>query len=185
MPRATVLTREVILNAAFDIVREEGFGALSARSVAKRLNCSVRPAYDTFGSMDGLKREVAARVQEEVDKLIYGYRKTGRPFFDLGLGYVYTAHAEPVLFRAFYSEHMLGRKLDELQPNDCVMQALRHELGDANVPQEKLAEVVVNAWLYVYGLASFIASGTLVYDEEKIMQRFTGIWNNILKGLKP
>jgi AcrR family transcriptional regulator len=180
MPRATVLTKEVILNAAFEIVRKDGFGALSARSVARRLGCSVSPAYDTFGSMDGLKQEVAAKVQEEVDNLIYGYRKTGQPFFDLGLGYVYTAHTEPVLFRAFYSENMLGRKLDELPPNDHVLQALRQELGGLEVSEEKLANILTDAWIYVYGLASFIASGTLVYDEEKIMQRFACIWNNIV-----
>lgn len=184
MPKATVLTKGVILNAAFEIVRKDGFEALSARSVARRLGCSVSPAYDTFGSMDGLKQEVAVKVQEEVNSMIYGYRKTGRPFFDLGLGYAYTAHAEPVLFRAFYSKNMPGRKLDELPLNDRVMQVLRQELGDVDVPEEQLADIAVNTWIYVYGLASFIASGTLVYDEEKVMQRFAGIWDNIVRGLE-
>lgn len=184
MPRTTVLTKEVILNAAFEIVRKEGFGALSARSVAKRLGCSVRPAYDAFGSMDVLKQEVAAKALEEMENMIYGYRKTGRPFFDFGLGYVHTAHVEPVLFRSFYTESILGQKLDDLTSNDRVMQVLRQELSQANIQEKQLEEIVVNVRIYIYGLASFIASGTLVYDEKEIMQRFTGIWGDVVRGLE-
>ncbi len=184
MPRTTVLTKDVILTAAFEIVRKDGFGALTARSVAKQLNCSVRPAYDAFGSMDELKKEVAEKVKEKVNNMIYGYRKTGRPFFDLGLGYVYTAHTEPVLFRAFYSESMLGQNLNDLSPDDLAVQALRRELGDSQVSDEQLMSIAINSWIYVYGLASFIASGTLAYDEAKIERRFVEIWEHILKNLE-
>lgn len=184
MPRTTVLTKEVILNAAIEIVRKEGFGALSARSVAKRLGCSVRPAYDAFGSMDVLKQEVAAKTLEEMENMICGYRKTGRPFFDFGLGYVYTVHAESVLFRSFHAESMLEQKIEDLIPNDRIIQVLRQELNKADVQEDQLEEIAVNVRIYMYGLASFIASGTLVYNEEEIMQRFTGIWGDIVRGLE-
>lgn len=183
MPKIRVLTKEVILKAAMEIVRAEGFDGLSARNVAKHMGASVRPIYDAYGNMDVFKADVRIKVKEELNSLIYSYRKTGRPFFDLGLGYIHAAHTQPVLFRVFYAESMLGQNLDELSPDDIAVQALRRELDGRQVSDAQLLAIAINSWIYVYGLASFIASGTLTYDEAKIEQRLSEIWEHILKTL--
>ncbi|MDR2917005.1 MAG: TetR/AcrR family transcriptional regulator [Tannerella sp.] len=181
MPRVSVLTKDVVLNAAFEIVCKDSFAMLSARNVAKKIGSSVRPIYEAYANMDELKQDVVSKVKKELDSIIYGYRKTGRPFFDLGLGYIYAAYTKPVLFHAFYHEGMLGQNLDHLTPDNYVLQAMRQELGNIKMPDQMMIDVAVNAWMYTFGLASFVALGTLAYDEEKFLQRFTNIWNHMMK----
>ena len=36
MPRSTIIAQEVIIEAAFELVRKEGFEVLSARNIAKQ-----------------------------------------------------------------------------------------------------------------------------------------------------
>ncbi|MDR2919893.1 MAG: TetR/AcrR family transcriptional regulator [Tannerella sp.] len=181
MPRVRVLTKDLILNAAFKIVCKEGFSALSARNVAKKIGASVRPIYEAYANMDELKQDVASKVKEELVSIVLGYKKTGRPYFDIGLGYIYAAHTKPALFHAYYHESMLGQNLDNLTPKNYILQAMRQELGDLNIPDQMMIDIAVNIWIYAFGLASFVALGTLAYDEEKFLQRFTDIWNHLVK----
>ncbi len=180
MPRISLLTKEVIINAALEIVREEGLEALSARNIAKRMKSSTRPIYDAYTNMDEFRADLISKIKTIIFTSIFSYKKTGQQFFDLGLGYIYTAYTEPKLFRVYY-EKGLGTKLSELSPSDRVVQALRDDLGDAHIEEENLLQIVINSWIFVYGLASFIASGTLVYNEEKVIIRLREIWHSILK----
>ncbi|MDR2919896.1 MAG: TetR/AcrR family transcriptional regulator [Tannerella sp.] len=181
MPRIRILTKEVILNAAFEIVCIDGFSMLTARNVAKKIGASVRPIYEAYTNMDELKQDVVSKVKEELDSIIYSYKKTGRPYFDIGLGQIYTAYTKPALFHAYYHEGMLGQNLDNLSPDNYVMQTIRQELGNINMSEQMMMDVVINAWIYVFGLASFVALGAVAYDEEKFLQRFTDIWNHLVK----
>ena len=36
MPKSTMISQEVIIETAFEMVRQEGFSVLSARNIAKR-----------------------------------------------------------------------------------------------------------------------------------------------------
>ena len=43
MPAKKQVTREMILSAAFALLRERGVRAVNVKDVAKRLNCSTQP----------------------------------------------------------------------------------------------------------------------------------------------
>ncbi len=183
MPKVSVLTKEVILDAAFSIVRENGLNALSARNVARQIGSSVRPIYNAYVNMEGLKQELAKKIEEELNHHIFSYKKTGHPFLDLGLGYIHAAYVDPILFQVFYYGNMLGKSLDSLVPDGYALRVLQQELSHFSISEQKIKEMVINGWIFVFGLALFVASGTLIYDEEKIIQHFTVNWNNIIKGL--
>ena len=48
MPTKIKITKEMILDAAFEIAKEEGIEVVSNRTIAKRLNSSIRPIYYQF-----------------------------------------------------------------------------------------------------------------------------------------
>ena len=58
MPPKVRFTREEIIRAALDITRESGPEALTARSLAARLDCSAKPIFGLFRSMDEVQQEV-------------------------------------------------------------------------------------------------------------------------------
>ncbi|MGN1212337.1 MAG: TetR/AcrR family transcriptional regulator, partial [Candidatus Cryptobacteroides sp.] len=64
MPKRTQFTRESIINTSIDIIRSKGADALSARSICKRLGCSVAPLFWTFSNMEELLGEVRMASQK-------------------------------------------------------------------------------------------------------------------------
>ena len=64
MPPKAKVTRDMIVDAAFDLVRAEGQGALNARAVARRLGCSTQPVLYAFATMEELKAAVYARADD-------------------------------------------------------------------------------------------------------------------------
>ena len=48
MPPQKRIFREDILEAAADLVRQEGPAALSVRNIAKKLGCSTQPVYSSL-----------------------------------------------------------------------------------------------------------------------------------------
>jgi len=63
MPPKARVTREDILNAAFDLIRAEGQEALSVRAVAKRLGCSTQPVLYNFATVEELKDAVYEKAE--------------------------------------------------------------------------------------------------------------------------
>jgi len=98
MPLKSIFTEQMLIDAAFKIVRQEGINKLSARSLAKELNCSTTPIYRYLDSMDKVEKSMRKRATN----LLLEYqltRRTGHAFFDMGLGYILFAKNEKNLFR--------------------------------------------------------------------------------------
>ena len=63
MPAVKKISRDRILDAAVQVLRDGGFSAINARSVARKLGCSTQPIYLSFRNMDELK----AALTDDVD----------------------------------------------------------------------------------------------------------------------
>lgn len=168
MPKATVITKEMIIVSAFDMVRREGFSYLSARNISKEIGCSTQPIYWVYKNMDDLKQDVINKMIVYLKDIITKYRKTEKPFLDYGLGYIYAAHAEPVLFKAIYVDNILEHKITDIIPEKTMLEIMRQDTCTADMPDDKLFDIAIRAWVSVHGLASLIASGMMIYDEDKV-----------------
>ena len=62
MPAIKKVSREEILRAAEAVLRDGGFSAINARSVAKKLGCSTQPIYASFKNMEELKAALTQRA---------------------------------------------------------------------------------------------------------------------------
>jgi AcrR family transcriptional regulator len=185
MPPKFKFNKEEISVAAFEIVRRNGFKALSTRSLAAELGSSARPIYSFFKSMTELEEEV---VRQAVD-LLYKYmvrKRTGDPWIDHGIGYVMFALREKHLFRAVNDEnHIVYFK----KYGDLIWVTLTGSLSDyaafKGLTEEQIYKVQVTRWLFVHGLA-FQASnpppGT--WDIKTIKNVITEGSIAILDGLK-
>ena len=168
MPKATSITKEMIIEAAFNIVRKEGFESLSARNISKKTGCSTQPIYWVYKNMDDLKQDVITKMISCLNEILVGYKKTGKPFLDYGLGYIYIAHEEPTLFKAIYIDNILNLNMTDIIPKKEMLDIMKQDACMADVPDDKLLETATKSWFLVHGIASLIVSDMLVYDEEKI-----------------
>ncbi len=103
MPPKVKFEKENIIQAAFNIVRKNGWQGLSARAIAEELNSSTRPIYTHLKSMKDLEENVVKKaillLEEYASKT-----RTGDKWADHGLGFVLFAKNEKQLFKAIFDE---------------------------------------------------------------------------------
>ena len=64
MPTTIKISKQMILDAAFEIAREKGVDQISNRELAKILNCSIRPIYYQFKNVEELNKELNEKIEE-------------------------------------------------------------------------------------------------------------------------
>ncbi len=178
MPPKTRITKEMIIDAAFDIAREAGAENINARTVAQRLNCSTQPVMYHFATIEELKKTVYAKADGYHTEFLLNMdeinAEKGRKemMLVIGLNYIRFAIQEPQLFRfLFQSGFAAGDSLaemidsEELNPVIWPMQ----EAMEMNLEQTK--KVFLTLFLFVHGYASIIANNSLEYDEELIAEQ--------------
>ena len=166
MPPKVKFEKESIVNAAYEIVRKNGWQDLSARSIAEELKSSTRPIYSHLKSMNNLEEAVVKKAMELLEEYIRTPR-TGDRWLDQGYGYVLFARREKYLFKAIFDEkynHFYKRfsaeiftKLGEDLSDDPDFKVLSEE------HQTNMRKV---RWVYVHGLASLLAD-SFEFDEYK------------------
>jgi AcrR family transcriptional regulator len=174
MPKVSLLTKEVILQAALKVVQEEGLYALSARNVAQQMGSSTRPIYESYANMDELKEDVLKEIRQVLIQSYQTYRRTGDALLDLLLGYVHTAHTKSILFRCYYSTDNPDNLLDKAD----MAQTLQANLEEVSL--DKRQEIVNHISIYIYGLSGLIASKKVEYDENAMEIHLKEVFQTIL-----
>ena len=125
MPPKPQFSREQIIEAAFELAAERGLKAVTSRTVAAKLGCSVAPIYVNFATIEELLQTVVGRIGQLATA--YVERQTGDGAFErIGRASLAFARDYPVLIRerARSPERFAGanesqdRKLIELMADD-------------------------------------------------------------------
>ena len=103
MPPKAKITKEMIVDAAFEIVRKEGADKITARSVSEFLNCSTQPVLYYFSSIEDIKKAVYSKADEYHSNYIMGMEiDYGNPMLTIGMNYIKFAIKEKELFRFLF-----------------------------------------------------------------------------------
>ena len=70
MPKQRI-TREMILDVAFKLAKDNGFEQVVLKNIADEIECSVQPIYSYFSNMETLKEAVVAEAMQFYNKFIY------------------------------------------------------------------------------------------------------------------
>ena len=181
MPAKKKVTREAIVKAAFEILRKSGAEAVNARSIADRLNCSTQPIYHDFTGMDELKAELVHAAEQRHDEEVHAYmeRSEYTPYMAYGMGFVFLAKKEKLLFRyLFLSEHGGDRKPYEAYNLPDIIDTLCSEYG---FTEETARTFHKDMTIYSYGLALGMNAGILDMNEQEIAERFRVEFTALMK----
>lgn len=121
--------------------------------------------------MDDLKTEICEKALPYLQNIMLSYSKTDNAFLDLGLGYVRIAYIEPALFKAFYMDNVLNVKLTDIFPeSQQVVEVMKNSKEYQWLSEQEVKNSIAKAWMLAHGIASLVAAGMFVYDEERIME---------------
>ena len=100
MPKQKI-TKEMVVEAAFELAREQGLEGVMVKNLAEKLGCSVQPIYSYCRSMDGLYREVYLKSERFMREYLAGHIDKEDFFRSTGYAYIQMAKEEPNIFRMF------------------------------------------------------------------------------------
>lgn len=117
-PRNTQFSREEIIDAAFNLVREQGWAGFSVQAVGKAINSSTMPIYSQFANVRELEDAVCLKAMELLKERML-VERTGDRWIDQGISYVRFAEEEKFLFRTLWDgrnvelSQKMGRELND------------------------------------------------------------------------
>ena len=170
MPAKAKVTKEMIIDAAFEVARQTGATNINARTVSEKLNCSTQPIMYHFATIEELKRAVYTKVDWYHTEYIMNITKPQKGMMlGIGLNYIRFAVEEPNLFCfLFQSGFAVGNNLLEMIDSEelvPVLSAMKEVLG---MSMEQTKKVFLTISMFAHGYASIIANNSLEYNEELI-----------------
>lgn len=186
MPPKARVTREDILNAAFDLVRAEGQGALNVRAVAKRLGCSTQPVLYNFATVESLKDAVYEKADDFHTSYILPRGGEGADaLLELGLHYVRFGHEEKHLFRfLFESNRFGGMDMKALLQGPGVGQLIDILAGGLGCEAEAAERLFLTFFAVAHGLGSLLANNAMEYDENECARMLKTVFYGALTSMK-
>ena len=179
MPPKAKITREDIVNAAIEAVRENGEQAINARTVAAMLNCSTQPIFSNFASIEELRLAAVAKADELCRLYIQCEVESGRyvPYKASGMAYIRFAGEERELFKLLY---MRDRKEEPTPPEselDSRMEAIVQQNTGLEGDSVKLFHLEM--WAFVHGIAAMFATGYLDLSWDLVSQMLTDAYQGL------
>lgn len=163
MGRKTKISREMILETAYEILDESGSGAVAIKTIAARLECSTQPISWHFGSMTELRKELLFYASDKLwgntAEELEG-KSAVDAFFATGVKYITIACDHPNVFRFISVDDPIqtvgvdvtgDSSIFTLQMDRIAAEMLIKEYKDLD--PAKIGEAVQNTVIYTHGLA--------------------------------
>jgi len=187
MPPKAKFSRKQIIDAAINIVREDGFEALTSRALGTYLGSSARPIFTVFKNMEEVQQAVidSAKIlyKEYVNKGI----QQEHPFKGVGTQYILFSINEPKLFQLlFMTEQKQVTNLSDVMPlidesYARILLSIQNEYGISEISAQRLYQ---HLWIYTHGIASLCATKMCRFTPEEISMMMTEVFTSIYEKIK-
>lgn len=154
--RKKEIDKQRILDAAYKLAVRGGIESLTARNIAKAVNCSTQPIYLEFENMQDLRNQVLARISDELKSNTLQQNFTGEPLIDLDLSYLYFAKEHVDLFRAMFVDGKFGNQMIVDTLMGLGLKKFKQQFDAEQFSEERLNHIVISNWIAATGLATLL-----------------------------
>lgn len=168
MPRKRILTKEEIIEEAFQMVKEKGMEAMSVRNLASSLHTSTQPIFTLFPSTSLIQNEIKEKAYALYDSFVQkALQEKNKPFQAVGVSYISFAITYPNLFRLlFMTESDQSYYHFNIDHNaKAILEDVKQEYG---LNEEMTHRLYLYSWVYTHGLAVMLVTKTISLTEEEI-----------------
>ena len=187
MPPKAKFSREEIIDAAINIVREDGFDALTSRALGKKLGSSARPIFTVFQNMEEVQQEVIITAKKKYREYISKGLSQDLAFKGVGMEYILFSINEPKLFQLiFMTEQSQIPDLTGVLPliDDSYEQILRSIQSGYGIDKSSAEILYRHLWIYTHGIATLCATNMCRFTNEEVSSMIRQVCISILKSIK-
>ena len=181
MPPKIKTTKEDIINAAVNIVRNSGAQAINARTVASALHCSTQPVFSNFATMEELRFAVVEKayalcgdyIRREIESEEYPVYKAS------GMAYIRFAKEEKELFKLLYMRDRTNEIIPESDELSIQMESVVHRSTGLDKDEAKLFHLEM--WAYVHGIATMMATNFIDLEWDLVSRMLSDAYQGLRK----
>lgn len=164
MPPKNKISKDEILEKAYEMIKANGYESLTARNLAKELNCSTQPIYKAFTDMNDLKKEIIMMAFKVMMQYIENNQNDQLPSIVSNiLGYIQFADNERNLFQLMYSGGSFAKE----------------DIQKLHMPDNDL---YMNMIIYAHGIVMMKACNTFSFSWEQTKQLVIDTYYTFEKG---
>ena len=160
MPKQKI-TKEMVVNAAFELARDGGMENVMVKNIANKLSCSVQPVYTYCNNMAGLQKEVVAKANDFVQKYISANIDKRNLFQSTGQAYIKLAKEEPGIFKIFILKQRENiASLNDLYQSEASPQTAGYIAEVLGISIEQAKQLHINMLIYTIGIGTILSVTT-------------------------
>ena len=170
MPTKIRISKEMILDAAFEIVRKDGMEKLSNRELANKLSCSIRPIYYQFENVEEMQKELYLKIEQYFYKFILDNMVEEIPKYkQVGINYIKFAKKEKKLFQTLFMTDV-GLTPDAFvsKAGEDYKEIEKFIKISANIKEEDIKDFHTKMWIFCHGIATLVANDTIKLTDNQI-----------------
>ena len=185
MPPKIKTTQEDIINASYQIVREEGMKKLTARNVAQRLGTSVQPIFRAFVNMEDLEEVVMEKIKNTYKEYIMNSVSLEDSLMGTVAAYIKFAREEKQLFQILHMSDRYGiSKTQEISTGDMNVEIVKVIAQMEKITMEEAALIYQAIFFTAHGMASMVATNHCGFSDEEVGQILENVFDGLSMKLK-
>jgi AcrR family transcriptional regulator len=155
MPPRISFSRDEIIKAGLDLIREGGAGRFTARAIAEKMGGSTQPLYREFSTIESLEEAVVKSAEEIATRHMIEYSFGDEHFLSIGLGFLEFAIRQPELYRLLFLSGKKRFQFDHTAPPyDRIFAKMKMDTALAGMSDEVLVKLFRDMAIYSHGLCS-------------------------------
>ena len=185
MPPKVKVTKQMVADAAFEVIRANGHESLNARSIAERLGCSTQPVLYSFKTVDEIRQAAYEIADAYHTQFIMPKGTEADPMLALGLNYVRFGAEEKHLFRfLFQTDQFGGMDVDALLDNPNLSDILAVMAKGLGCGTKDARGMFLSFFCAAHGLASLLANNSMACDEARCKKMLEQVFYGMLASRK-
>ncbi len=186
MPPKQRVTKEMILEQAFHIVCENGIEAVTARSVAKQVGCSIQPIFSQFATMEDLRQGTFDYACEYLMAEIMDFKDSPNFFSQTTLWVLHLAQSRPHLYHLLYLSNNYASKnlLDVMLAYESNQEMLDKMMAGYGLDREMCEDILIKGFLFLHGIATMVSTNHMDFSDEQVASMMKDTISDIVRGAK-
>ena len=182
--------RSLLINAGIELINQEGLKHLSLRKVAALCGVSQTAPYSHFKNKEDLLNAMQNYVTEQFMVVLENAvkscpdRNDSHVLIQLGKAYVMFFIRNPQYFSFIFSQtcievnlSLYGDGTNNFPPFELFKTLAFHIFKEAEIPNEKIQDLIISLWSTIHGLASIATMKHVYYDKDWETKIEDIIWN--------
>lgn len=168
-------SRDEMIEKAVRVVRKQGIGALTAKSLANELGVSTQPVFTCFHTIEEVRREVVNAAKILYDDYVKEGLCNDIPFLGFGMHYIRFAKEEPELYRLLFLSTDQSEGNSAFEEMNASLELVTDSMQETYHIDAKTTERYFrDMWLVAHSLATLIVTGSCPYTDQEIGRILTG-----------